>query len=67
MDDCELTDADKYVKIFMQMFGENSVRGGSYTDIILPEWQKKTLDLEFKTASIHKLNQMDRYFKNSIA
>lgn len=64
MDDCELTDADKYVKIFMRMFGEDSVRGGSYTDIILPEWQKKTLQQEFDMASIEKLDEIERYFKN---
>jgi hypothetical protein len=62
MDDCDLTDADKYVKQFMKMFGENSTRGGSYTDIVLPEWQKKTLDLEFETASIKKLDEMDAIF-----
>jgi hypothetical protein len=59
MDDCDLTEADKYVKQFMKMFGENSTRGGSYTDIILPEWQKNTLDLEFKTASIEKLDEIE--------
>jgi hypothetical protein len=59
MDDCDLTDADKYVKMFMKMFGENSTRGGSYTDIILPEWQKNALDLEFETASIEKLDEID--------
>jgi hypothetical protein len=59
MDDCDLTDADKYVKQFMKMFGEDSIRGGSYTDIILPEWQKNTLDLEFETASIEKLDEIE--------
>ena len=62
MDDCDLTDADKYVKVFMKMFGENSTRGGSYTDIILPEWQKNALDLEFETASIEKLDEIDAIF-----
>jgi hypothetical protein len=64
MDDCELTDADKYVKIFMKMFGKDSVRGGSYTDIILPEWQKQALDLEFETATIEKLDKNEKYFEN---
>jgi hypothetical protein len=62
MDNCDLTDADKYVKIFMKMFGEDSTRGGSYTDIILPEWQKNVLDLEFETASIEKLDEIDAIF-----
>jgi len=64
MDDCELTDADNYVKIFMKMFGEDTVRGGSYTDIILPEWQKKTLDLEFETATIEKLDENEKVFES---
>jgi hypothetical protein len=62
MENCDLTDADKYVKQFMKMFGEDSTRGGSYTDIILPEWQKKTLDLEFEVASIEKLDEIDAIF-----
>jgi hypothetical protein len=62
LDDCELTDADKYVKQFMQLFGEDTVRGGSYTDIILPEWQKKALDLEFEVASLEKLDEIESQF-----
>ena len=64
MDNCDLTDADKYVKVFMKMFGEDSTRGGSYTDIILPDWQKKILDFESETASLEKLDEIDAMFDN---
>ncbi len=57
MTDCELTDVDKYVKVYMQMFGKDTVRGGSYIDIVLPEWQELALEKEFKTASFADLDE----------
>jgi hypothetical protein len=49
--DVDLFDADKYVKLFMQMFGIDNTRGGSYVDVILPDYQQKSLERELFTAS----------------
>jgi hypothetical protein len=47
----DLFDIDKFVKMFMQMFGVDDTRGGSYVDVILPEFQQKALDIELFTAT----------------
>jgi hypothetical protein len=39
----DLYDVDKDVKLFMNMFGIENMRGGSYTDAILPDFLMKTL------------------------
>lgn len=39
----DLYDVDKYVKIFMHMFGIDDTRGGSYTNIELPEYLKEAI------------------------
>jgi|Laugresbdmm110sn_2_1035109.scaffolds.fasta_scaffold00918_3 2-iminoacetate synthase ThiH len=47
----DLFDIDKFVKMFMQMFGVDDTRGGSYVDVILPDFQQKALDIELFTAT----------------
>lgn len=44
-------DEDKYTKIYMNEFGIENVRGGSYSKINLEQYQIKALELEFKTAN----------------
>ena len=44
-------DEDKYTKKYMDKFGIDNVRGGSYSNIILTDWQTKALDHEFKTSN----------------
>lgn len=44
-------DEDKYTKIYMNKFGIENVRGGSYSNIILEDYQLKTLDKEFKNVN----------------
>jgi hypothetical protein len=49
--DVDLFDIDKIVKMFMQMFGIDETRGGSYVDLELPEFQRLALDKELFTAT----------------
>ena len=49
MENIDLYDVDKHVKMFMQMFGLDDCRGGSYTDVILPDYMQQTLQREFET------------------
>ena len=44
-------DEDKYVKIYMQKFGIENVRGGSYSNVELMNYQKKMLTLEINNAT----------------
>lgn len=44
-------DEDKYTKMYMNKFGIENVRGGSYSNIILEDYQLKTLDKEFKNVN----------------
>jgi hypothetical protein len=44
-------DLDKYVKHYMIWFGIDHVRGGSYLNINLPDYQQKTLLEEMNTAA----------------
>jgi len=39
---------DKYTKKYMDLYGIQNVRGGSYTKIILDDWQIKSLHHELK-------------------
>ena len=44
-------DEDKYTKKYMDLYGIENVRGGSYCQIKLGEHQLKILDMELKTAN----------------
>jgi len=46
-----MLDIDYYVKQYMLYYGYEYVRGGSYTNEILSEYQEKTLEDEFTTES----------------
>lgn len=48
----DLYDIDKYVKIFMHMFGIEDTRGGSYTDIELPDFLKEAIEYEKEITTI---------------
>jgi len=49
----DLYDVDKDVKLFMNMFGVENTRGGSYTDIELPDYLMKTLLHEKTITDVH--------------
>ncbi len=42
---------DTWTKKYMDLYGIDNVRGGSYSNVILTEWQIKILEDEFKTAN----------------
>jgi len=42
---------DKYTKMYMNKFGIENVRGGSYAKINLEEYQQKTLKLELMSVN----------------
>lgn len=42
---------DKFTKIYMNKFGIENVRGGSYAKVNLEEYQLKALELELKSAN----------------
>jgi predicted GIY-YIG superfamily endonuclease len=44
-------DEDKYTKMYMKKYGIDKVRGGTYTQIELPEYQEMTLQNELCSAS----------------
>jgi len=64
MKDCDLLDVDKYVKTFMLMFGEDSVRGGSYSDIYLEDFQLQAIRTELKLSSLDQLNENEKILEH---
>lgn len=44
-------DEDKYTKKYMNKYGIQNVRGGSYCNINLMDWQIKALEHELKTTN----------------
>ena len=57
---------DRFVLNYMQMYGIDYVRGGSYTDLILPEYLLLSLSDQFKTMTSlpyeiqSKINNIDK-------
>jgi hypothetical protein len=49
----DLYDVDKDVKLFMNMFGIENTRGGSYTDVELPDFLMMTILHEKKITDVH--------------
>ena len=49
--DCDHFDEDKYTKIYMNKYGINNVRGGSFCQIKLPKYQIDSLKKELDTAT----------------
>lgn len=44
-------DEDKYVTIYMENFGIDNVRGGSYSNVVLTAMQRETLERELRNAA----------------
>lgn len=42
---------DKYTKKYMDLYGIDNVRGGSYSNIILTDWQIKAIKRELETSN----------------
>ena len=49
----DLYDVDKDIKLFMNMFGIENTRGGSYTDVELPDFLMKTILHEKMITDVH--------------
>lgn len=59
-------DEDKYVKKYMNKYGIDNVRGGSYVTLYLSENQKKCISDELKTANnlCYKCGGADHYISS---
>lgn len=47
----DIFDEDKYTKKYINKYGIDNVRGGSYSNVILTEWQIKAIEHELKTSN----------------
>ena len=59
MEILDFYDVDKYVKMFMHMFGIENTRGGSYTDIILKPAFLETIEHEQEIAQLEYYTNND--------
>lgn len=50
IENADMYDEDKYTKKYMSQYGIDNVRGGSYLQTILPEYQLKSLEQELCTS-----------------
>ena len=57
----EIEDIDKYVKKYMNLFGIDNVRGGSYSNEILEDYKIQTLQSELNFLKNHENNNNDMY------
>jgi GIY-YIG catalytic domain len=48
---CDSLDEDKYTKKYMSYYGIDRVRGGTYTQLILPDQKRLCLEDELRSAS----------------
>lgn len=55
----EIEDIDKYVKKYMNLFGIDNVRGGSYSNEFLEDYKIKTLQSELDFLKNHENNNND--------
>jgi len=64
----DVFDEDKYVKKYMNMYGIDNVRGGTYSTTVLSIDQKKYICAELKTANnqCYKCGGIDHYVRNCI-
>ena len=60
LDDIDFYDVDKYVKMFMNLFGIDETRGGAYTDVVLPDYMIQTLERELKIATVEHFVEQER-------
>lgn len=62
-------DEDKYVKIYMNKYGIDNVRGGSYNTLELTELQKALLESEFRTIKnvCYRCGRASHFVKNCYA
>ncbi len=64
----DIMDVDKTVKKYMLKYGINKVRGGSYKNEVLEDWQIKSLEHELKLLKpnndINDENKLDEFINN---
>jgi hypothetical protein len=57
----EMEDIDKYVKKYMNLFGIDNVRGGSYSDEFLEDFKIQALQCELDFLKTYEINNNDIY------